>query len=81
MVGFFVFKGIPQGYEGKSSCFDVLGYLSSHKRGLTVGEWSDKGHGCDLRKRISELKKYGYRFKIVKEPNAERGYHNRWFLV
>lgn len=70
-------------FDQKQSCADLLKVMKRcTKKGLTVGEYSDMGGGCDMRKRISELARDGYTFRSVWEPNkTTRGRHKRYFLV
>lgn len=59
----------------------ILAFLRETLGGLSVGQWCDMGNGADLRKRISELKRDGYEFDEVDEPNRGcTGTHKRWFI-
>lgn len=70
-------------FDQKQSCADVVTALKRRsKRGLSVGEYSDMGRGCDMRKRISELVRDGYTFRTAWEPNkTTTGRHKRYWLL
>lgn len=72
----------PRPLSEKPQNRKILKWFFSHPNlGLSVGEASDLGFGCDLRKRISELKKCGYEFSDCLEQNMSVGYHKRYYLV
>jgi hypothetical protein len=71
----------PHKTSDKESAQAVIKYLCKNwNKGLTAGEWSDMYHGCDLRKRISELIRDGYDLVFSWESNVTKGRHKRWFL-
>lgn len=76
-------KKVEKAFDQKQSCADVVKALKRRsKRGLSVGEYSDMGRGCDMRKRISELVRDGYTFRTVWEPNkTTTGRHKRYWLL
>ena len=54
-----------------SDCDRIIGYLRKHKS-LTVSECEDKLGTTELRKRVSQLKRRGFKIEGIWEPGVNR---------
>ena len=59
----------------------IIGYLRKHHTGLTTIEAMRKLDIASFTKRISELRRAGYKIIAHKETTGDGVYYNRYFLL